>query len=248
MMPLQGKCIFITGASRGIGRQAAMTLAEHGAILVLAARSNVALQSLKQDLEQRYDSTVLPIAYDVTDEHKTKEAFQQVKQIFGGLDGLINNAGILESRLLGMMDNITIQNTLQTNLVAALTHLQYAARLMKPKRSGSIVNLSSIMGRYGSEGHVLYAASKAGLIGASSSAAKELAPYQIRVNTIAPGFIDTDMTMDLSAEKYKERLQSIRMGRAGTTTDVANLILFLCSDLSAYVTGQTIGVDGGMMI
>ncbi|WP_322906526.1 SDR family NAD(P)-dependent oxidoreductase [Paenibacillus campi] len=248
MMPLQGKCIFITGASRGIGRQTAVTLAEHGARLVLAARSDDALHTLRQELEHRYDAEVLTIAYDVTDEDQTKAAFRQTKQTFGSLDGLVNNAGILESRLLGMMDDTTIQRTLQTNLVAALTHLQYAARLMKPKRSGSIVNLSSIMGRYGSEGHVLYAASKAGLIGATVSAAKELAPYQIRVNAVAPGFIDTDMTTGLTVEKYQERLQSIRMGRVGTAIDVANLIWFLCSDLSAYVTGQTIGVDGGMII
>ncbi|WP_322923977.1 SDR family NAD(P)-dependent oxidoreductase [Paenibacillus campi] len=248
MMSLQGKCMFITGASRGIGRQTAITLAASGADLVLTASHSDSLQKLARELTDQYGIRVLHFAYDITDESKTKEAFIQVKQEFGRLDALINNAGILESRLLGMIDEQTMQRTLQVNLMSSIMHLQYAARLMKPKRSGSIINFSSIMGVNGSEGQVLYSASKAGIIGATRSAAKELAPYQIRVNAVAPGFINTDMVQELSDQKYKERIHSIQMGRIGEPIDVANLVWFLCSDLSTYITGQIIGVDGGMVI
>lgn len=248
MMPLQGKCILITGASRGIGRQTAITLASAGADLVLTARQTDSLQQVVHEISNSYGTRVLHFAYDITDESKTKETFRQIKKEFGRLDGLVNNAGILESRLLGMIDEHTMQTTMQVNLVASIRHIQYAARLMKPQRSGSIVNFSSIMGVHGNEGQVLYGASKAGIIGATRSAAKELAPYQIRVNAIAPGFINTDMTQSLSDEKYKERLNSIQMGRIGEPVDIANLVWFLCSDLSNYITGQIIGVDGGMII
>ncbi len=248
MMSLQGKCIFITGASRGIGRQTALTLAAAGADLVLTARHADSLQRLAQEIIDSYHTKVLTFAYDVADERETKKAFVQVKKEFGRLDALVNNAGILESRLLGMIDEQTMQTTFQVNLLASIMHMQYAARLMKPQQSGSIINFSSIMGVNGSDGQVLYSASKAGVIGATHSAAKELARHQIRVNAIAPGFIDTEMTQVLSEEKYHERIQSIKMGRVGEPTDVANLVWFLCSDLSAYITGQIIGVDGGMVI
>ncbi len=248
MISLKGKCIFVTGASRGIGRQAAMMLAAAGADLALAARDQEALISLKEHIEATYGSQILTLVYDIQDEQATKEAFRQIKKQFGHLDGLINNAGILESRLLGMIDQASMQHTLSINLAASIIHLQYAARLMKSQRSGSIVNLSSIMGTQGSEGQVLYSASKAGIIGATRSAAKELAPYGIRVNAIAPGFIRTDLATVLPEEKYNERLDSIKMGRIGEPEEVAGTVLFLCSELSTYVTGQIIGVDGGMVI
>ena len=126
--------------------------------------------------------------------------------------------------------------------------MQYAARLMMKQRHGSIVNLSSIIGRVGNEGQVVYGASKAAVIGATYSGAKELAHYNIRVNAVAPGFIETDMTKQLSTEKYAQRLSEIKMGRIGKADEVANVILFLASDSASYVTGQVIGVDGGMIV
>lgn len=248
MISLKDKCIFITGASRGIGRQTAITLAASGANLILNARSNDALDELKKSLYHQYGTNVMTVAYDVQDSEQTKKAFLQIKKEYGQLDALVNNAAILESRLIGMIDEQSIQNTFQINLISAIAHLQYAARLMKPKGSGTIINLSSIMGTYGSEGQVLYSASKAGIEGVTRSASKELAPYQIRVNAVAPGFIDTDLTKDLSEQKYNERIKSIKMGRIGKAEDVANMIMFLCSDLANYITGQVIGVDGGMVI
>lgn len=248
MMQLKDRRIMITGASRGIGRQTAFTLAAAGAKLALNARNEAAIQQLRQELERAYDTEVLTLPYDVRDIGKVKEAFQHIKKQFGALDALVNNAGILQDRLLGMFDEQTVHETLHTNLAAMIYHMQYAARLMTSQMSGSIINISSIIGTNGNEGQVLYSASKAGVIGATKSAAKELAPKFIRVNAVAPGFIDTDMVKSIPDHKFQERLESVKMGKIGTPEDVANVIWFLCSDLSAYVTGQVIGVDGGMLV
>ncbi|TDF93501.1 SDR family NAD(P)-dependent oxidoreductase [Paenibacillus piri] len=248
MIALEDKVILITGSSRGIGRQAALMFAASGAKLALNARDESVLRGLQQEIEKTFGTEVLPLPYDVRDLAKVKEAFLLIKKKFGHLDALVNNAGILQDRLLGMIDEQLMQQTLETNLSAAIYHMQYAARLMSPRKKGSIVNISSIIGTNGNMGQVLYSASKAGLIGATMSAAKELAPNNIRVNAVAPGFINTDMAKNLPEQKFKERLESIKMGRIGTPEDVANVIWFLCSDLSSYLTGQVIGVDGGMLI
>jgi 3-oxoacyl-[acyl-carrier protein] reductase len=137
---------------------------------------------------------------------------------------------------------------IDTNLVGCLVHLQEASRLMTRNRQGSIINLSSIIGRFGNEGQTVYAASKAAVIGMTMAAAKELAPKNIRINAVAPGFIDTAMTRQLPPEKFQQRMAGIRMGRIGTAEEVAQVIVFLASDMSSYVTGQVLGVDGGMII
>jgi 3-oxoacyl-[acyl-carrier protein] reductase len=248
MKLLLNKTIMITGASKGIGRQMALTFAEHGAKLILNAQNEDALLELEKEIKQNYETKVLTVAYDVKDVNKIKEAFMIVKKEFGHIDGLINNAGILQDRLLGMIDMEMFQETIQTNLGAMIFHIQYASRLMTKQKSGSIVNISSIIGTNGNEGQVVYAASKAGVIGVTKSASKELAKANIRVNAIAPGFIDTAMSRNIPLNKYEERIASIKMKRIGTPEDIANTALFLCSDLSSYVTGQVIGVDGGMII
>ncbi len=141
-----------------------------------------------------------------------------------------------------------IDTVLNTNLTGSIYHLQEASRLMGRNKSGSIVNVASIIGRVGNEGQAVYGASKAGVIGLTLAAAKELAPKNIRVNAIAPGFIATDMVKALPEKKYAERLSSIKMGRIGQPEDVANAVLFFASDVSAYITGQVLGVDGGMLV
>ena len=164
------------------------------------------------------------------------------------IDVLVNNAGLLDDALLGMISQTQLEHTFKTNTFSVLYCSQYASRLMQRGGGGSIINLASIIGRVGNTGQVAYGGSKAAVIGMTLSLAKELASAQIRVNAIAPGFIDTDMTRALPEDKYQQRLDSIAMGRIGTADDIANTALFLAADLSAYVTGQVIGVDGGMLI
>jgi 3-oxoacyl-[acyl-carrier protein] reductase len=163
------------------------------------------------------------------------------------LDILVNNAGIMRAAFIGMISADDIDRTIATNLTGLIHLIQSASRLMA-RLGGSIVNLSSIVGTKGAAGQLVYAASKAGIIGATLAAAKELAPKGIRVNAVAPGYIDTDMTAKLGDEVRLQTLKSIGLGRAGTAEDVADAVLFLASDLSRYVTGQVLGVDGGMTI
>jgi 3-oxoacyl-[acyl-carrier protein] reductase len=174
--------------------------------------------------------------------------FQSIFKAWKRLDVLVNNAGILEDALLGMITPELVDRVLGVNTRAALLVLQGAARLMQRAKSGSIINMSSIIGVEGNEGQVVYGASKAALVGLTLSAAKELAPAKIRVNAVAPGYIETDMIKHLPAEVHAQRMGQIGMGRIGTPADIANAVLFLASDLSTYVTGQVLGVDGGMRI
>jgi len=167
---------------------------------------------------------------------------------FRRLDIMVNNAGVLRDSLIGMIGSDDIDETLRINLRSVITGTQAASRLMLRNKSGSIVNIASIIGRFGNKGQLVYGASKAGVIGATYSAAKELAPSGIRVNAIAPGFIDTDMVRSINEDVFAERIRSIAMGRIGSPEDIADAALFFASDLSRYVTGQVLGVDGGMLI
>ncbi len=248
-LSLAERVAVITGASRGIGAAIADTLAAHGANLILSGLSNqAALEGLRGDLVQHYGVEVDLVMGDVADPATSTALSKLAFNKYRRLDVWVNNAGVLIDGLIGMVPDKDIQATLGTNLAGVLHGTQAAARLMQRAKSGSIINISSIIGRFGNNGQLVYGASKAGVIGATMSAAKELAPSNIRVNAIAPGFIDTDMVRQLPGAKFEERLQSVRMGRIGTPQDIAKTALFLASDLSAYVTGQTIGVDGGMVI
>lgn len=246
---LADKTVWVTGASRGIGRAVALACARQGAAAVaVAGRNGEALDALAREIEGAGGQPVLVLPYDVGKPAEIKEAFIKFNKALGRLDVMVNNAGIIDDALLGMITEAQIERVLAVNLAATIHHMQYAARLMTRQKRGSIVNIGSIMGRVGNVGQVVYAASKAGVIGATLSAAKELAPSQIRVNVVAPGFIDTEMTRGLPEEKFKERLASIRMKRVGSAEEVAQVVVFLGSDMSSYVTGQVIGVDGGMTI
>ena len=248
-MILQGKVSFITGSTRGIGWATAREFARHGATVILNHRGSAALLEERcRELEAEFHGTVMGLAADVTDAPVVKNCYVEIFRRFKRLDVLVNNAGILQGALLGMIADETMRAVIDTNLVGSLVHLQEASRLMARSRRGSIINVSSIIGRFGTDGQTVYAASKAGVIGMTMAAAKELAPKNIRVNAVAPGFIDTAMTRQLPPEKFQQTLAGIRMGRMGTTEEVAQAIVFLASDMSSYVTGQVLGVDGGMII
>ena len=245
---LQGKRVLITGAGRGIGLAIARQFAAQGAELWLNGRDEQAITQMAEALGVEVGVPCIPLCFDVADPQAVKQAFQQLFGQTRQLDVLVNNAGVLDDALLGMVQQQQIERTFATNSYSTLYCSQYAARLMQRSGGGSIINMASIIGRVGNAGQAVYAGSKAAVIGITQSLAKELAASQIRVNAIAPGFIDTDMARSLPPAKFDERVASIAMGRIGTPDEVASVALFLASDLSRYVTGQVIGVDGGMLI
>ena len=248
-MILKDKVSFITGSTRGIGWATAREFARQGATVILNHRGSAGLLDERcRELEAEFRGTAVGLAADVTEASAVKDCYVEIFRRFKRLDVLVNNAGIMQGALLGMITNETIRTVIDSNLVGSLMNLQEASRLMTRNRRGSIINISSIIGRFGVEGQTVYAASKAAVIGMTMAAAKELAPKNIRVNAVAPGFIDTEMTRKLPPENSQQSIAGIRMGRVGTAEEVAQAILFLASDMSSYVTGQVLGVDGGMVI
>lgn len=245
---LQGKQVLITGAGRGIGLAIARLFAANGAGLWLGGRDEVTMVRVAGELSTEFDVPCQSLCFDVAEPQAVKQAFQQLFAQTRQLDVLVNNAGVLDDVLLGMASREHLEKMFSNNTFSVIYCSQYAARLMQCSGGGSIINIASIMGRVGAAGFSGYAGSKAAVIGITQSMAKELADNQIRVNSIAPGFIDTDMACGLPDDKFAERLASIALGRIGTPEEVAKVALFLASDLASYVTGQVIGVDGGMVI
>ena len=245
---LAGKRVLITGATRGIGLAIAERFAAEGASLYLNGRDEPRVTQLAERLSREFGVACAPLLFDVADPEAVKAAFRELFTQTKVLDVLVNNAGILDDALIGMVTPAQIERTFACNSFSVLYCSQYAARMLQRNGGGSIINLASIIGRVGNAGQAVYGGSKAAVIGMTQSLAKELATQQIRVNAIAPGFIDTDMAHSLSEEKFQQRLDSIAMGRIGSADEVAKVALFLASELSSYVTGQVIGVDGGMLI
>jgi 3-oxoacyl-[acyl-carrier protein] reductase len=243
-MLLEGRVALVTGASRGIGAAIARAFAAQGAMLLLCARGD-GVDTLAQELASS-ERPVRSMRGDISDSGFVRTLIASVRKDHGRLDVLVNNAGVLRQGLIGMTSTEHVREMLDVNVLAVMTLTQYATRVMDAQRRPSIVNVASIAGTQGMEGVTAYSASKAAVVGYTLSTAKELAPKGIRVNAIAPGFIDTDMVRGVSSDWYERRIQSIRMGRIGTPEDVAGVAVFLASDLAQYVTGQVIGVDGGM--
>lgn len=246
---LEGKVAFITGSTRGIGWACAKTFAEHGASVILNGIQNRdVLENRVEELKIKFNTDCEGFLFDVGNISETEKCYNQIFKKYKRLDVLVNNAGTLGDNLLGMIRKENIENTFSTNVNGIINNLQFASRLMTRKKSGSIINISSIVGRFGNEGQVVYGGSKAAVIGITLSAARELVPKNIRVNAVAPGFINTDLIKSLPQSIFQQRIDSIKMCRIGEPEDVANAVLFLASDLSAYITGQVLGVDGGMIM
>ena len=245
---LEGNTGWITGASRGIGRATAIEAARQGAALILTARSLQGLEDTAVEIERAGGMRPKLVVCDVADQSSLKSAFKELHSHSKKLDFVVNNAGVLRDAMLGMIGSSQIDEVMRTNAFSVIHIMQFAARMMMTYKSGSIVNVASIIGRTGNEGQVLYSASKAAVIGATKSAARELAPHGIRVNAVAPGVIDTAMIAGIPVEKMDALKRSICMRRLGTADEVARTICVLASSYTSYVTGQVVGVDGGMWL
>ena len=247
-MLLDGKTALVTGASRGIGRAIALRLAAEGARVAINYAGNVkAAEEVKAAVEAAGGTAILCRA-DVADSAAVEAMVADVAKEFGAIDILVNNAGITRDTLLMRMKDEDFAKVLDTNLKGVFYCTKAVAKLMMKKRAGRIVNMASVVGLVGNAGQTNYAAAKAGVIGFSKSAAKELASRGITVNAVAPGFIGTDMTADLPESVKEKALSDIPLGRAGQPEDVANAVLFLASDQASYITGQVVHVDGGMVM
>lgn len=245
---LQDKVAIITGASRGIGREIALVFAQEGAKLVLTARSMDLLKSLSDEIVTAGGTQPLCVDLDVKNSEKVDEMVDKTLDKFSRVDILVNNAGVTRDGLLLRMSDEDWDEVLDTNLKGAFHCLKAVAKPMMRQRSGRIINMASVIGLIGNAGQANYAASKAGLIALTKSAAKEFGSRNILINAIAPGFIETDMTQALSEDVRKAILKNIPIGVFGKPVDVARAAVFLASDESSFVTGQVLTVDGGMVM
>ncbi len=242
------KNALVTGGSRGIGRAICLELAKRGCNVAVNCTKGVdAAQQVANECEA-LGVKALVVAADVSDHDATKEMVSTVQRELGSLDILINNAGITRDNLMMRTSPDDFETVLKVNLEGTFNCIKHASRIMLKQRSGAIVNMSSVVGIMGNAGQANYAASKAGVIGLTKSAARELASRGVRVNAVAPGYIDTDMTRDVAQAAKDAFEQQILFGRVGQPEDVARAVAFLALDDSSYITGQVLCVDGGMAV
>lgn len=244
---LEGKNAIVTGCARGIGKCIVDTLAQNGANIWACARSkNDEFEKTLQALSAKYHVEVKPVYFDLVDKDQMKSAVKLIMSEKKDVDILVNNAGITYNALFQMSTVDKIHEVLDVNFVSPFLFTQYIVKLMLRKKSGSIINIASSAAIVGNAGRSVYGASKAAVICATKSMAEELGDQGIRANAIAPGITKTDMLASMTEEVINETVMNTDMKRAGETSDIANAVLFLASDLSSYITGQVLRVDGGM--
>jgi len=246
-MQFKDNVVIVTGSSRGIGKAIALAFATEGAAVVVSGRNKENLKDVVTEISEN-GGQVFAVEADVAKVDDAKNLIEKTIEEFGQIDVLVNNAGITRDNLLLRLSEDDWDAVLETNLKGAFNCIKASTKPMMKKRSGVIINITSVVGQTGNAGQVNYSASKAGLIGLTKSVAKELSARNIRVNAVAPGFIETDMTSELPEKAKEELINSIPLARLGNVENVADLVLFLSSPKAEYITGQIINVDGGMVI
>ena len=247
MNTLNNKVILVTGAGRGIGRTIAEQLAKDGAIVYANDLTVEPMAAWAQNCCDECKSRVKPVAFDVTDSSAIKSGLMAIYKAEGRIDGIVNNAAIIQNQKLGFVTKQLLEKMFSVNVFAVIDIIQIASRLMARTGGGSIVNIASITGVVGSPGQVAYSSTKGAVITATRSSAKELAPLRIRVNAVAPGIIQTERFEELyekNGDQINNRIEKIALGRLGTPQDIANAVSFLLSDRASYISGQILGVDG----
>ncbi|MGZ4788439.1 MAG: 3-oxoacyl-[acyl-carrier-protein] reductase [Terriglobales bacterium] len=247
MSDLTGHVALVTGASQGIGRACAIELARRGATVALCARSEDKLNAVRDEISAAGGkASVFPL--DVTNDDQIKSTIKSAIEQFGKVDILVNNAGITKDNLILRMKRSDWDAVLNTNLSSAYVAIQAVLSSMMKQRWGRIINITSINGQIGQTGQANYAASKAGLIGLTMSIAREVASRNITVNAVAPGYVETAMTNELSPELREQMLKLVPLGRVGQDKDIANAVCFLAGDDASYITGHVLNVNGGLLM
>lgn len=243
---MERKVALITGASRGIGEAIAIHLSKTYDVIINYTSNDHAANQVLEKCDSKGNHKIMKA--NVADEGQVQDMFQKILEEYRHIDVLVNNAGITKDNLLLRMKEEDFTDVIDVNLKGTYHCIRHIAKIMMKQRSGAIVNMASVVGLCGNMGQVNYAASKGGVIALTKAAAKELASRSVHVNAVAPGFIDTDMTQKLSDDVKNTMLQGIPLKRFGSTQDVANVVAFLCSEESSYITGQVITIDGGMVM
>ncbi|QWK20078.1 MAG: 3-oxoacyl-[acyl-carrier-protein] reductase [Hydrogenobacter thermophilus] len=243
---LSGKRALITGSTRGIGKSIAEHLAKAGASVVITGRDKAKAEEVAKELNQKYSVQAFGIELRLDDPQSIKSGYEQIEKLIEGVDILVNNAGITKDKLFLRMSLEDWEEVIKVNLTGTFFITSLAIKSMLKNRWGRVINISSVVGFVGNVGQVNYSSTKAGLVGFTKSLAKELASRNITVNAVAPGFIETDMTAVLSEDIKQNYLKNIPLGRFGKPEDVAGAVLFLCSPMADYITGEVLHVNGGM--
>lgn len=245
-MLLDGKIALVTGTNRGIGQSIAEQYVFEGAVVYAIARKPDSLKNIAAVVNQKGPGKLIPLYFDVTDLTAVKSAIMRIRKEMGRLDVLVNNAGLMSNQRLGFITEAEMQKLFETNVFAVIQMMQFAIKIMK--ENSSIINISSIVGQRGNAGQLLYSATKGAVIALTKSAAKELAPRHIRVNSVAPGLTLTDGINSTQRKYLEERIHNIPYGRLARPIDIAGACVFLASDLSAYVSGEILGVNGSAVM
>ncbi len=246
---LEGQVALVTGAGKGLGQATLESFAKAGAAIIYA---NDIVQGSIDDtarkLMDNYEVNITPLYFDVSDSAAVKDAIMHIKKEQGYIDTLVNNAGVMQDALIGSVTRPLIDSIYNVNVFGMMELLQWGAKLMKKRKQGSIINLSSIVGITGNPGQLVYSSTKGAVIAMTKTAAKELAPHNIRVNAIAPGMIDTDMMRSVGEKHLAHHLSNIPFGRLGEPREIGDVCVFLASRMSSYLSGQIIAVDGCVLV